>query len=200
MKEIALIGGGGHAKVIIEIIEEAGDRVVFINDIDASVTAIHGYPVSTEMPSKAAEVIVSVGSNAIRRKIAMRSQNAFATAIHPKANVSSRCSIGEGSVVMAGATINSDAVIGKHCIINTNASVDHDCRLGDFVHIAPGASVAGTVSIGEGTLVGVGSSIIPGINIGKWATIGAGTVIIDDVPDHAVVVGNPGDVIKYNNQ
>jgi sugar O-acyltransferase (sialic acid O-acetyltransferase NeuD family) len=198
MKEIALIGGGGHAKVIIEIIEEAGGRVVFINDTDKTVTDVIGYAVSDAMPPADNAVIISVGSNRIRKRIASEIKNEMATAIHPKANLSSRCKIGEGTVVMAGATINSDALIGKHCIINTNASVDHDCHIGDFVHIAPGVSIAGTVSIGEGTLVGIGSCIIPGINIGKWVTIGAGSVIINDVPDHAVVVGVPGDVIKYN--
>jgi acetyltransferase EpsM len=70
--------------------------------------------------------------------------------------------------------------------------------LADFVHISPGASLAGNVSVGEGTHIGIGSSIIQGVSIGKWVTIGAGTVIISDVPDHAVVVGVPGKIIKYN--
>jgi sugar O-acyltransferase (sialic acid O-acetyltransferase NeuD family) len=198
MKEIALIGGGGHAKVIIEIIEESGDRVITVNDTDISITEINGYKVSDEMPGAETATLISIGSNRIRKRIALEIKNHFATAVHPKANLSSRCRIGEGTVVMAGATINSDATIGNHCIINTNASVDHDCVIGDFVHLAPGVSIAGTVSVGEGTLVGIGSSVIPGIQIGKWVTIGAGTVIIKDVPDYAVVVGVPGDIIKYN--
>lgn len=198
MKEIALIGAGGHAKVVFEIIEESGGTVVFINDADKNITSLHGSEVSTDLPPAEHAVIVSVGSNAVRKKIASALSNPVATAIHPKATVSKRSVIGEGTVVMAGATINSDAVIGRHCIINTNASVDHDCVVGDYVHIAPGVALAGSVSIGEGTLVGVGSNIIPGITVGKWAIIGAGSVIISDVPDYAVVVGVPGDIIKYN--
>lgn len=198
MKEIALIGAGGHAKVVLEIIEESGGTIVFINDADKNITSLHGYVVSTDMPSAEHAVIVSVGSNNVRKKIASEIKNPVATAIHPKATVSKRSAIGVGTVVMAGATINSDAVIGKHCIVNTNASIDHDCVIGDYVHIAPGVAVAGTVRIGEGTLVGVGSNIIPGIKIGKWAIIGAGSVVISDVPDYAVVVGIPGDIIKYN--
>ena len=66
--------------------------------------------------------------------------------------------------------------------------------------MAPRASLAGSVAIGEGTHIGIGASIIQGVTIGKWATIGAGAVIIRDVPDFAVVVGNPGRILKYNSK
>lgn len=198
--KIALIGAGGHAKVIIEIFEEMGEEIIMINDNNAALSNLYEYSVTTDMPAQDISVIISVGSNKIRKRIATGLTNAFATAIHPKANLSKRCTINEGTVVMAGVTINSNAVIGKHCIINTNASVDHDCVIGDFVHIAPGSSIAGGVAIGEGTQIGVGSSIIPGITIGKWVTIGAGTVVLDDVPDYAVVVGVPGNIIKFNQE
>lgn len=198
--KIALIGAGGHAKVIIEILEEMGEEIIMINDNNTALSSLYEYSVTTDMPTLDIQVIISVGSNKIRKRIAAGLGNAFATAIHPKANLSKRCSIGEGSVIMAGVTINSNTVIGKHCIINTNASVDHDCVIDNFVHIAPGSSIAGGVAIGEGTQIGVGSSIIPGISIGKWVTIGAGTVVLDDVPDYAVVVGVPGNIIKFNQE
>lgn len=198
MKEIALIGAGGHAKVIIEIIESAGDKVVFINDTDERTTSVLGYPVSVDNPAPDTPVVISIGSNRVRKRIADGLANPVATATHLRANLSSRCSIGEGTVVMAGATINSDTVVGRHCIVNTNASIDHDCRIGDYVHIAPNVAIAGGVAIGEGSMIGIGTSVIPGITIGAWVTIGAGSVIIADVPDHAVVVGVPGDIIKYN--
>ncbi|MFC0184902.1 DapH/DapD/GlmU-related protein [Pseudarcicella hirudinis] len=68
----------------------------------------------------------------------------------------------------------------------------------DFVHISPNACICGGVSIGEGTHIGAGAIVIQGISIGRWATIGAGAVIVKNVPDYAVVVGNPGKIIKYN--
>jgi acetyltransferase EpsM len=58
--------------------------------------------------------------------------------------------------------------------------------------------LAGNVFVGEGTHVGIGASIIPGVKIGKWVIIGAGTIILNDVPDYAVIVGNPGKIIRYN--
>jgi len=66
------------------------------------------------------------------------------------------------------------------------------------VHISPNASLAGDVYIGEGTHIGIGAVIIQGLKVGKWVTIGAGAVVINDIPDFAVVVGNPGKIKKYN--
>lgn len=100
---------------------------------------------------------------------------------------------------MMNALINASVTIGMHCIINSGAIVEHDCKIADFVHICPGAKLAGGVEIGEGTMVGLGSNVIQGIKIGKWVTIGAGAVIIQDIPDYAVVVGNPGKIIKYKD-
>ena len=197
-KDFNIVGAGGHAKVIIEIIEEMGGRIQNITDSNPKVIELLGYKV-TEQCLYNAPVIVAIGDNKLRKKAVQAIQHEFGKAIHPKANISSRCKILEGTVIMAGSTINSNAFIGKHCIINTNASVDHDCKIGDFVHISPNASLGGNVTVGEGTQIGIGSSVIQGIQIGKWATVGAGSVIIKDVPDYAVVVGVPGNIIKFTN-
>lgn len=101
---------------------------------------------------------------------------------------------------MANVSINPSASIGNHCIINTGSIVEHDCVLSDFVHISPKAALAGNVFVGEGTQIGIGAAVIQGIKIGKWVTVGAGAVIIKDIPDYAVVVGNPGKIIKIKEQ
>ncbi len=194
---IILIGAGGHAKVIAEVIELSGGTVQQMVDADRSITEVIGYPVTQEIPG-GYPIIIAIGNNHLRKSVAEESKAELGTAIHPSANISKRSLIDKGSVVMAGVSINSGTTIGKHCIINTNASVDHDCLIGDFVHISPNAALAGNVMIGEGSHIGIGSSVIQGIHIGKWVTIGAGAVIIEDIPDHAVVVGVPGKIIKYN--
>lgn len=199
-KKFGIIGAGGHAKVVIEILEEMGNTVISVTDHNRLISELLGYSVSPDQPLADLDVLVAIGNNAARKKIVSETTCNFGIAIHPKANISSRCSMGKGTVVMAGVTINSGAQIGAHCIINTNASIDHDCEIADFVHISPGASLAGNVSVGEGTHIGMGSSIIQGVSVGKWVTIGAGTVILSDVPDHAVVVGVPGKIIKYNKE
>lgn len=200
---ICLYGASGHGKVVLDILKSNNTTVDYIIDDNPKSNKILDVAVVnskeiTDLDNK--RMIVSIGNNMIRKKIVGKLQTKFVTAIHHKAVVSSYSKINEGTVIMAGAIINAAATIGKHCIVNTGAIVEHDCVIKDFVHISPNASLAGDVKIGEGTQIGIGASIIQGIKIGKWSIIGAGAVIIKDVPDYAVVVGNPGKIIKYLNK
>lgn len=201
MRNLYLYGASGHAKVILEIAELCDIRVAGLIDANPAIKSLLDYPVTTSLPdgSGTSTYMISIGDNAIRKRIAETGDMGnvhFTILAHPQSTVSSRAQIGEGTVVMAGATLNSEVQIGRHCIINTNASVDHDCVIDNFVHISPNAALAGNVHVGEGTHIGIGASVIQGVRIGRWATIGAGAVIIRDVPDGATVVGNPGRIIK----
>lgn len=197
MDKIYLYGASGHGKVIAEIAEENGFKIQAFIDTDESKTSILNYEVIYHIPTDVPNLIIAIGNNHIRKKIAEEnSELTYPVLIHSSATISKRSTIKDGSVVMAGVSVNTDASIGNHCIINTNASIDHDCIIEDFVHISPNAALAGNVEVGEGTHIGIGACIIQGIKIGKWCTIGAGAVIIKDVPDGATVVGNPGKIIK----
>lgn len=197
MKKLYLYGASGHGKVIAEIAEENGFEIQAFIDADETKTSILNYQIVHHIPADLSHLIISIGNNSIRKKIAEEnSELTYPVLIHPSATISKRSVINYGSVVMAGVSVNTDVYIGKHCIINTNASIDHDCIIEDFVHISPNAALAGNVEVGEGTHIGIGACIIQGIKIGKWCTIGAGAVIIKDVPDGATVVGNPGKIIK----
>lgn len=201
--EVFLYGASGHGKVIVEILEANKITVGAIFDDHSKIEKLLQYPVlgsfdPAVLKKNMARVLISIGNNAIRKKIALTLPAIFTVAIHPSANISPRCHVGRGTVIMAGVSVNCDVSIGEHAILNTNASIDHDCVIDNYVHISPNAALAGNVSIGEGTHVGIGAVVIQGVKIGKWCTIGAGTVIINDIPDYAVVVGNPGKIIKYN--
>ncbi len=193
-----LFGASGHAKVIAEILQKRGESICKIVDDAPKCEQIFGVPVkhSDDIECSEYEMIIAIGNNEIRQKIAQQYSCRYATAIHPSATVSEYAVVGNGTVVMANAVINPDARIGEHCIINTGAVVEHDCNIAAFVHISPNASLAGNVEVGEGTHIGIGASVIQGIKIGKWAVVGAGAVVIRDVPDYATVVGNPARIIK----
>ena len=200
---IFLYGASGHAKVIFEILEAMHQLPYGLIDDNPNITSLLDYPVfnTVEQAKVVTEdlFIISIGSNHVRKKVAEKLQHSpFATAVHTSAVVSRRSVIGKGTVVMANVSVNVHSRIGDHVILNTNCSIDHDCVIENFVHISPNAALAGNVEVGEGTHIGIGASVIQGIRIGKWATIGAGAVIIRDVPDYAVVVGNPGRIIKFN--
>lgn len=201
---VYLIGASGHAKVIIEILEKQNIAIGGLLDINTEIKSLLHHDVYEDFPVSFNpdndKIIISIGNNAIRKKIASSLTHQFISAIHPHANISSRAEIDTGTVVMAGASINSNVKIGKQVIINTNASVDHDCIIEDFTHISPNVALGGDVQVGEGTHIGIGVCVIQGIRIGKWCTIGAGSVIIRNVPDGATVVGNPGKIIKYRDK
>lgn len=200
-----LYGASGHAKVIIDILKQNEDTITGVFDDNEAIIAdtFMNYPFLGKIDNYNGDIhkdsfIISIGNNVIRKKISSDLKVEYASAISPKTNISDSVSIGCGSVVVNGASINSCSSIGRHTIINTNSSIDHDCFIDDFVHVSPGVAIAGNVSIGEGSHIGIGASIIQGLKIGKWATIGAGSVILKDIPDYAVVVGNPGRIIKYS--
>ena len=198
-----LFGASGHCKVVIDIIQKLNFEVIEgIIDDNPETDKIFNIPVIKTPETNFfhnKSIIISIGNNEIRKKVANRFSAIYLVAIHPNTTLGFNVSIDEGTVIMAGTIINSDVSIGRHCIINSNAVVEHDCYLENFVHISPSASLAGNVFVGEGSHVGIGAVIIQGVKIGKWVTVGAGAVILKDVPDFAVIVGNPGKIIKYNS-
>ncbi|MDR6846405.1 acetyltransferase [Flavobacterium granuli] len=198
-----LFGGNGHCKVIVDIIKKSNEYTIEgIFDDNPKFNVIFDIPVFKTKDLDFfldKQLIISIGNNNIRKKFSKKFSATYINAIHPNAIISNDVRINEGTVIMAGAILNASVTIGKHCIINTGAVIEHDCIIHDFVHVSPNSSLAGNVVVGEGTQIGIGASVIQGIQIGKWSTIGAGTVIIDDVPDFAVIVGNPGKIIKYNS-
>lgn len=192
-----LFGASGHAKVILDILFANHIEVDKIVDDAPPVDEIFGIPVERclENYPEHSRAVIAIGSNATRKKFALKYPLQYITAVHPSTTVSPFSEVGPGTVIMAHAVVNPAAVIGQHCIINTAAVVEHDCVLEDYVHVSPNAALAGNVQVGEGSHIGIGACVIQGITIGKWCTIGAGAVIIHNVPDGVTVVGNPGRIL-----
>jgi sugar O-acyltransferase (sialic acid O-acetyltransferase NeuD family) len=196
-----LYGASGHCKVVIDTIQSQKEKVVIENVFDDnpkfnSIASIPVTKANLELFIEKKDLIISIGNNLVRKKIAQSIVANYKKAIHANSIVSPSASIKEGTVVFAGAIINADAQIGSHCIINSGAVVEHDCIINDFVHVSPKATLGGNVLVGEGSHIGIGAAIIQGITIGKWAIVGAGAVVIKDIPDYATAVGNPAKVIK----
>ncbi len=200
--DVIVLGGGGHAKVVISSLIALGVKILAIVDDKEEKWGQNIFKVpivgSQDVDDiKGKKAIIAIGDNHTRKRLSGGTSVAgWEKVVHPHAYVHPSASIGEGTVVFAGAVIQPDAVIGKHCIINTNAIIDHDCIIGDFVHIGPGALLAGDVQVQEGTFLGIGTVVIAGVNIGKWSVVGAGGVVTEDIPDNVTAVGVPAKVIK----
>lgn len=198
MRDVIVLGSGGHAKVVISTLLAAGRRVRACYDDDAARHGMKvlGIPVAgllREAPLDA-EAVIGLGNNRTRRDVAEARPLNWTTAVHPTASVDPTARIGPGTVVFAGAILQPDVEVGPHAVINVAATVDHDGRVGAFSQIAAGAHLGGTVELGEGGFVGAGASVIENRVIGAWSTVGAGAVVIRDVPPDVTVVGVPADV------
>lgn len=195
MEKINLFGASGHGRVIKEIVGAMGIEAGCFYDDAPKYDCLAGIPVlKADEAGIKGPVIVSIGDNAARRRVAERLKADFATAVHPSAVVSPTSRIAEGTVVMQGAIVQANAAIGRHCIINTGVSIDHDCRIESFAHISPHATLCGGVTVGEGSWVGAGAVIVQGVKIGRWCVIGAGSVVLKDIPDGVTAYGNPCEV------
>lgn len=194
--EIVLVGGGGHAKVVIDAIKSTGKFSIYgITDSllpkGTSVLDVKVIGRDTELPKvfkkgvKYAFISVgSIGDCTVRKRIADNLEKIgfrLPVIVHPKAVVAEDVKLGGGTFVAAGAVINPGTKIGKNAIINTSSSIDHDCEIGDFVHIAPGVTLSGGVKIKDGAHIGTGASIIQKITVGEKVLVKAGDVIKRDV-------------------
>jgi sugar O-acyltransferase (sialic acid O-acetyltransferase NeuD family) len=200
MKQIVLIGGGGHCHSCIDVIEmEQRFEIAGVVDENTSLEKVLGYPILGEdrdLPTRLAEIpraLITVGqilspNTRIKLYEIVRSLGAeLPTVISPKSVVSRHATLSGGTIVMHHSLINANSIIGANCIINSGAVVEHDVRILDHCHIATRATINGNVTIEEGCFVGSGAIIREGITIGAESIIGAGTVIMSDVPKGTMV-------------
>lgn len=210
MQRVVIIGAGGHAQVVADILLRAQDRgeamypLGYIDDNPAlrdetlldlpvlgTIAELHSLPHDA--------VIIAIGDNRTRRKVFNQLHNQgehFAIAKHPAAIIAPDVHIGAGTVLCAGVIVSPGSVIGSNVILNTASTVDHHNRIADHVHLAPGVHLGGDVAVGEGALIGIGATVMPQRCIGTWSVVGAGSLAHRDVPDQVTLVGVPGRIIK----
>jgi UDP-perosamine 4-acetyltransferase len=203
---VIVIGGGGHGRVVLQVLLSMERIVAGVIDPDPAVMPLlpAGVPLlgGDEVlgrwnPSQfeLANGIGSVGRVDRRRANFERCKSAgfrFARVIHPSAILAPDVLLGEGCQVMAGAVIQTGSRIGLNAIVNTAAIIDHDCVVGDHAHVAPGVVLSGGVVVGPACHLGTGSIVIQNIMIGAGALVGAGTTVVSNVPEGTRVVGPRG--------
>ena len=200
---LIVVGGGGHAKVLISTLLLLKRKVLGFVDVKPSLPSILGVSQlgddSTVRRYAHEDVrlvngVGSVGCTEARRSVYNRLQQAnyiFESVIHPAATVAPDVELGDGVQIMAGVVVQPGTRLGSNAIINTGARIDHDCVIESHAHIAPGAILCGHVHVGGGSHIGAGACIIQNVAIGARAVVGAGAVVLRNVPDEVTVVGIP---------
>ncbi len=145
-----LLGNGGHARVVKDLVERRNARVVhvFNDDTEYDACCEPGLP-----------LLIAIGNNAVRKKIVEKVKHTMPVLIHPSAQVAADVIIGSGTIILANAVIQAGAKIGKHCLVNANVVIDHEAEVGDFVNIYPNVYIGGAatirdlISIDPGTII-----------------------------------------------
>jgi len=209
--KVLIIGAGGHSKVIVDIIqsEKKYEIVGFIDNIQPIGKEVCGYKVigrEEDIKTLTDNLniyggVIAVGDNFLRSNLEKKIKKLcnkfiFVNCLHPKSNIAFDVIMGEGNVVMAGATINTSSEIGNHCIFNTNSSIDHDNKISNFVSIAPNAVTGGNVEIGAFSAIGIGSTIIHNISVGENCIVGASSLVHQDTISNSVYYGIPAKFIR----
>jgi UDP-perosamine 4-acetyltransferase len=208
--DVVVVGGGGHAKVCIELLRAMGERVaICVEASDSPIAECMGVPVihGDHQLRALAEAgyrraFVAVGANVRRVELAdlvLGLGFDLVNAISPHAVLSSTARIGRGVAIMPSVVVNADAEIDDLAIINTGATIDHDCRIGRAAHVAPQCGIAGGVRIGACSFLGVGTVALPGVSVGRFVTVGAGAVITTSLPDSVLAVGVPARIIRSSD-
>ncbi|MFJ8064181.1 acetyltransferase [Psychrobacillus sp. NPDC096426] len=201
-KPIIIIGNGGHASVLTEILLLQHRDILGFTALKEEINSyglkyLGPDDIVGKYSPEEVELVLGLGTvriSNVRHNIfeEMKSQGyTFSTCIHPKSIISLTAILAEGTQIMAGAIIQPHAQIGENTIINTGVIIEHDCLIGAHVHIAPGTTLSGGVIIGSDSHVGTGSSIIQGIEIGKNTLIGAGSVVVSNIGTSKKAFGVP---------
>ena len=191
MKNLILIGAGGHAKSCIDVIElENKFKIIGLIDFKEKVgNSVLGYPIidSDEnlrnLINKDTYFLITLGqikspSKRIELFEHLKKFNAkLATIVSPLAHVSKYAKVGEGSIVMHGAIINAAANVGKNCIINSKSLIEHDAIVENHCHISTGAIVNGTAIIGEKSFIGSNSTVVHGVKVLANSFVKAGSLV-----------------------
>lgn len=201
-------GAGGHGKVVADAALRAGMEVRgFVDDgAAAQGRQVLDLPIfggwawlSKEAQSRHLQVVLGIGDNTIRAKVARRCEAAglpLVTLFHPTAVIAHSAAIEAGSVVLAGAILNPDSRVGRGAIVNTAAVVEHDVVIGDFAHLSPNATTGGAAQVLAFAHVGVGACLLPGTTVGERTIVGGGAAVVKDLPADVVAYGIPARVMR----
>ncbi len=197
---IVLIGNGGHAKAVRDVIESLNGYSISLGGRPEIVHVIEDSRKAGDC-SKWTRFVIGVGQiKSARNRADIVEQFPgvqWPTIISPNAYVSPAATIGQGVVIMHGAVVNARAIVGDFCIINTGAIVEHDAVVYEFCHVSTGAVVNGGAWVGRRCFIGSNAVVLNQIEICPDTVIGAGSVVCCRITEpNCIYRGNPAGRIK----
>lgn len=200
-KPVIVLGGGGHAKVLVGVLRRLDADVLGLVDpnkkqgsLSNDCNVLGDDDAVLNYSAEQIELVNGIGSlprdGGLRERLFWKFLDLgyrFKIVVDPSAIVLSESPLAEGCQVMAGVIIQTGVKVSENCIINSGAIVEHDCRIGAYTHVAPGATLSGGVTLAERVHVGTGAVLIQNVEVGANSIIGAGAVVTKNVPENSIV-------------
>lgn len=203
MRDIIIIGAGGHAAEIDEYIKYSqrvtgNPELKIIGFLDDNPDNYNRYKFSAPLLGNlqahrvimGASYIIGIASLNYRRMFVERFKAAgasFVSFVHCSAYLSETSFLGEGSIIGPNANIGPNVKVGAFTLVNARCSMGHDTVVGEFNFISPNVCFSGFTHVGDGNLFGINSATIPGIRIGSRNKIAAGMILDQNILDDTVV-------------
>ena len=201
---LVLVAASGLALETAEAARAAGLAVAGCVDDDESLwgTTVRGWlPVLGGLDSLASQgdspVVVCAGKGAVRERIVRRLAAAgvgperYTTVVHPSVEVPQSCTVGPGSIVLAGCVLTAQAALGAHVVLMPHVTVPHDDVVEDFATLCAGVTLGGHVRVGRAAYLGMSSSVRERVVVGEESVLGMGGVLVRDLPAGETWTGVP---------
>lgn len=176
---IVIIGCGGHAKSILDVIlfNDNNADIIFVDKNAGENETILGFPVLNDYNITDEKVIVGIGDNKKRRELSEKYYDNLTTIISKNAYIGHAVKIGKGVFIAHHVHVGILTIVDDFCIVNTSASVDHECHLCTCSFIGPNATLCGKVKVNENCFIGAGATIVPNITIKADSFIKANSLV-----------------------
>lgn len=196
-RPVIILGGGGHATVLIETLMCCGVEIAGICDPriekgapgPLGICCLGGEEILSSNSISTTLLVNGLGSTRsteARRDLFLRFKRdgfRFASVVHPSAVIAKNVTFGEGVQIMAGCVLQPEVILGDNVIVNTGATVDHHCDIGSHSHVAPGVTLSGNVQIGAGSHLGTGAVVVHSVQMGRNSFVRSGAIVVDQIPD-----------------
>lgn len=208
MNTLVIVGAGGHARVLVDVLASRGltphgliDPNVAVGSIVAGITVLGDDSWLDDHHAMNPQVVVGIGSTgSVRTRLGIYDQlqhKGFQVvgAVHTSTIVGSDCTINHTAQILPGCVVNNAATVGANVVLYSGVVVEHDCTIDDHAYLSPRVTLCGAAKVGARSFLGAGATVLPGVTIGSDVIVGAGAVVNRDVPDGVTVMGVPAKVV-----
>lgn len=199
--DLVIVGAGGFGREVLDVVEaiNAASGATppwrfrgFIDDGNPDLRGRGDLLGGTDiLDGLDAHMVVAIADPVARGRILATCALPQTVLVHPAATIGSDCTLGPGTIMLAGARLTTNVRLGAAVHLNPNVTVGHDAVVGDCVTVYPGANISGSTTLGDRVSFGTNACVLQGLTVGDDTFVGAGAVVNRPVPGGVTAMGVP---------